>query len=167
MKKTYTLLLVIIAFLTLGACQQKTQQQEKTTSEKTIHSTGNFGKEITADGALPATELNNLFRNGDTITTKLTGLINASCKHTGCWMDLDMNSKDVLHVTFKNDGFTIPLDAAGKSAVVQGIAYRKMIPVETLKNYARDDGKSKEEIAAITGPGWEYDFIADGVIIQE
>ena len=36
-----------------------------------------------------------------------------------------------------------------------------------LKNYAREDGKSEEEIAAITEPVYAYEFIANGVLIEE
>jgi hypothetical protein len=38
--------------------------------------------------------------------------------------------------------------------------------VETLRHYAEDEGKSKEEIAAITEPVTEYTFEAVGVIIR-
>jgi hypothetical protein len=39
--------------------------------------------------------------------------------------------------------------------------------VETLKLYAKDDGKTEEEIKAITEPGKSYTFVARGVIISE
>ena len=82
-------------------------------------------------------------------------------------MDLDMGNKETVHVTFKDEAFTIPLDAAGKHAVAQGIAIRELIPVETLKNYAREEGKNEEEIAKITEPEWTYEMIATGVLIEE
>ena len=40
------------------------------------------------------------------------------------------------------------------------------MPVEHLKHYAQDAGKSKEEIAKITEPKDELTFIADGVIVK-
>ena len=97
----------------------------------------------------------------------ISGKISASCKHTGCWMDLDMGNNETIHVTFENESFTIPLDAAGKNAIAEGIAIRELIPVETLRNYAREDGKSDEEVAAITAPAFTYEFIAKGVLIEE
>ena len=167
MKKYNFLILSFIIIAGIIGCQQKAPDSQKQAIEKKLESTGNFGEMITQEEAILASNLDGLFTDHDTVAAKLSGHIKASCKHTGCWMDLDMNGKDVLHVTFKNDGFTIPLDAAGKDAIVKGIAYRELIPVETLRNYAREDGKSKDEINAITQPEWEYDFIADGVIIQD
>lgn len=114
-----------------------------------------------------AANLPAMFSEKDTIELTISGNISASCKHSGCWMDLDMGNDRSVHVTFKDEGFTIPLDAAGKDAIAQGIAVREQISVETLRNYARDDGKSEEEIALITEPEWIYEFIATGVLIEE
>jgi len=36
-----------------------------------------------------------------------------------------------------------------------------------LKHLAEDEGKSQEEIDAITEPKMEYTFVAHGVIIEE
>jgi hypothetical protein len=82
-------------------------------------------------------------------------------------MDMDMGNKEHLHVTFQDEKFTIPLDAAGKHAIAQGVAIRQLIPVETLRNYAREDGKSEEEVAMITEPVWSYEMVATGVLIEE
>lgn len=82
-------------------------------------------------------------------------------------MDLDMGNGETVHVTFLDESFTIPLDAAGKNAVAEGMAIRELIPVETLQNYAREEGKSKEEVDAITEPVYAYEFIAKGVLIEE
>jgi hypothetical protein len=130
-------------------------------------STGLFGAEFSYTDAIPAGEVVDLFGETDTVEAILSGHIKASCKHSGCWMDLDLGEDNDIHVTFKEEEFTIPLDAAGKSAMVKGIAVREMIPVETLRNYAREDGKSEEEIAAITEPAWEYEFVATGVVIED
>ena len=82
-------------------------------------------------------------------------------------MDIDMGNGSAVHITFKDEKFTIPLDAAGKKSIAQGIAIRELIPLETLKNYAREDGKSEEEVALITEPAWNYEMIAEGVLIEE
>jgi hypothetical protein len=36
-----------------------------------------------------------------------------------------------------------------------------------LKHYAEDAGKSADEIALITEPSYDVNFIADGVIIKD
>jgi hypothetical protein len=164
------ILISILLLSILAACQQKGHQhQHAEMAEETVAtpSIGNFGEEFNAEGSIPSTELPALFTEIDTVDAVVSGKIQASCKHSGCWMDLEMGEQDVIHVTFKDDEFTIPLDAAGKNAIIKGYAFREMIPVETLRNYAREEGRSDEEIAAITEPEWEYEFIATGVILED
>jgi hypothetical protein len=163
--KYFSLILVLFAFV---SCQQAQQPAGKTGENAAqLPSTGNFGKEVAVDKSYQATELAGLFSNTDKIECNLSGQITASCKHTGCWMDLDMGNGETVHVTFLDESFTIPLDAAGKKAIAQGTATRELIPVEKLKNYAREDGKSEAEIAAITKPQYAYEFVASGVLIEE
>jgi hypothetical protein len=162
MKYLSIILLIFIAV----SCTQ-TQQQQGKSGAVAASSTGIFGDEFSKENTIPAMQVAGLFSGSDTAAIIISGNISASCKHTGCWMDLDMGNGETIHVTFKDEAFTIPLDAAGKNAVAEGIAIRELIPVETLQNYAREDGKSKEEVAAITKPVYSYEFIANGVLIEE
>jgi len=168
MKTLRFLAAVLLVVFSLAACQQSAHHQTTAKEEKTLPSTGNFGKEINLQGnILPVSEIGRLFGESDSLPVKVSGLITSSCKHSGCWMELDMGDGTSIHVTFRDEAFTIPLDAAGKKAVAEGMAFRELIPVETLQDYAREDGKTDEEIAAITQPVWEYEYVADGVIIME
>jgi hypothetical protein len=157
----------IFVILIAAACQNTPRQPAQGNAEKALAATGNFGLEVNRDNAIPADRIATLFTTTDSVETALFGKISASCKHSGCWMDLDLGNNKSVHVTFLDESFTIPLDAAGKNAVAQGIAVRELIPVEKLQNYAREDGKSEEEIAAITEPVYAYEFIASGVLIEE
>jgi hypothetical protein len=163
MKYIRLFMLVLIA----AACQNNPQQPAQIKEDKALASTGNYGKEFSVDQAVPAEKMQAAFTGADTVPMTISGNISASCKHTGCWMDLDMKNGETVHVTFKDESFTIPLDAAGKNAVAEGVAIRELIPVEKLQNYAREDGKSEEEIAAIKEPVYSYEFIANGVLIEE
>ncbi len=71
-----------------------------------------------------------------------------------------------MRVTFKDYGFFVPKDIAGKTVVVEGVAQKKTTPVSELRHYAEDAGKSKAEIAQITDPKNELAFVADGVIVK-
>jgi hypothetical protein len=170
MMKNKIILSIIVLFAILLGCQQKGHKQQHTKmaeEDRDMPSTGYFGEEFSAESSIPSLEILGLFAEDDTVEAIVAGHIQASCKHSGCWMDLEIDEEEVVHVTFKDDEFTIPLDAAGKNAVIKGYAYREMIPVETLQNYAREEGKSEEEITFITEPEWKYEFIATGVIIEE
>jgi len=164
--RTFKFFLFSVAILIAASCGQA-PQPGATVEEKQDLPEGTFGHEVGTENAVPAADVMNLFANSDTVEVTLSGNIAASCKHSGCWMDLDMGNGETLHVTFKDESFTIPLDAAGKNAVAQGIAIRELIPVETLQNYAREEGQSEEEVAAITEPKYEYTFVASGVLIEE
>jgi hypothetical protein len=161
MKYLSLILLILIA----AACGQTPKPTAGAESEKTGNSTGNFGNEVVTAGAIPANEIAGVFTDIDTTGITISGNITASCKHSGCWMNVDMGNGETIHVTFLDESFTIPLDAAGKNVVAQGVAIRELIPAETLQNYAREDGKTEEEVAAITEPVYAYEFIASGVLI--
>jgi len=81
-------------------------------------------------------------------------------------MTVETGSGQEIRVTFKDYGFFVPKDAAGQIAVFEGAAKRATIDVATLKHYAEDAGKSKEEIAAITEPETKLTFVASGVKIE-
>jgi hypothetical protein len=70
-------------------------------------------------------------------------------------------------VQFKDYGFFVPKDIAGRQVVIEGYAYRAVTPIEDLKHYAEDAGKSQEEIDAITEPKEELKFLASGVILLD
>lgn len=158
--------LFIFVIILPAACHQPAHHEQQA-GKTEVPATGNFGGSILAGKAVPAEQLAGFFTETDSIEITLSGNISASCKHSGCWMDLDMGNKNRLHVTFEDGKFTIPLDAAGKHAIAQGLAIRQLIPLETLRNYAREDGKSEEEVALITEPEWTYEMVATGVLIEE
>lgn len=134
---------------------------------KPAASTGNFGTTITAENALAASELPGLLQGKKEVDAKLTGDIKSVCQMSGCWMDVAMDNGEIIHVTFKDDKFVLPKDAAGKSTVIEGVGSYEEIPVSMLKHLAEDEGKSQVEIDAITEPKMEYTFVAHGVIIEE
>jgi len=73
-----------------------------------------------------------------------------------------------MKVRFKDYGFFVPKKGLeGKRAVLQGTATRETLDVATLRHYAQDAGKSKEEIEKITEPKHMLTFLADGVLITE
>jgi hypothetical protein len=156
----------ILILILAGSCNYNVKV-ESSQSDEEIASTGAFGLQILAEDAADATEIESLFTDTDAIDTKLKGKLTACCQHSGCWMDMDIGNGNTMNVTFKDGEFTIPKDAAGKKAIIQGTAYRELIPVNKLKAFAKDEGKTEEEINQITEPAYEYTFVAEGVIIEE
>lgn len=167
MKKS-ALLFVVFIFAITACNQQVSKEQETETGEQpALAGDGNYGKDFDMDKAVSSAELVSMLEYQNPVEANLRGKIVKSCKHTGCWMDIDLGGNETVHVTFADDAFTIPLDAAGKTAIFTGTGSREMVSVELLKAYAKDEGKSPEEIEAITEPGWEYTFIAEGVMLVD
>lgn len=124
-----------------------------------------YGEEISKDNVIEfskAAELDNK------IPVKIQGEIIQTCAKKGCWMTISIPGQEELRVTFKDYGFFVPKDGVeGKNAIVEGELIKSVTDVETLRHFAEDAGKSKEEIDAIIEPKEEYSFKATGVIIKE
>ncbi|XLS28112.1 DUF4920 domain-containing protein [Flavobacteriaceae bacterium M23B6Z8] len=144
------------AFLACNAQQKKESYQDFGTDFelKTVATTQKMSQKYEA---LPA---------GDSLEITLKAKVNAVCKAKGCWMRLDMDGEEVM-VKFKDYGFFVPKDIEGKEVIVNGKAFVNVVSVEEQQHYAKDAGKSEQEIAAITQPKKTYSFEASGVKIKE
>jgi hypothetical protein len=126
-----------------------------------------FGKKIKEKGAIPAAKVVSKLGDKDQMKTKVTGTVESVCKVKGCWMQVVTEEGQTMRVTFKDYAFFVPKDIAGKTVVFEGEAKKKTTPVSELQHYAKDAGKSKEEIAKITQPLNEVTFVAEGVILKK
>jgi len=106
-------------------------------------------------------------QEGDSIHSKLKAKVNKVCQAKGCWMTLDLGNNKEVMVKFKDYGFFVPKDIAGKNVIINGKAYVKEVSVEEQRHYAEDAGKSAQDIAAITKPKRTYSFEADGVLVAQ
>lgn len=127
-----------------------------------------FGETITADGAISYADLLKKMEENESVQVKVEGLVDAVCQTKGCWMNIaGGEGNEDLFVQFEDYGFFMPKDIAGRKVVMEGKAYREVTTVEELKHFAEDEGKSEEEIAAITEPLEELKFMATGVVLLE
>ncbi len=129
-----------------------------------------FGKKITADKALSESAMLKKYesmKKGDTVSVKFKSNISSVCKKKGCWMKMDLAQGKESFVRFKDYEFFVPLNADNSKAIVSGKAYVEEISVDEQRHYAKDGGKSQEEINKITKPKVTYAFMADGVLIQQ
>ncbi|OZV67974.1 DUF4920 domain-containing protein [Winogradskyella aurantia] len=167
MKKFF---MVFVLGLALISCKNEQKGTSETTEDiKPEIAYASFGMDINDADALNAEGMMEQYKGlkvGDTIDAKMRGKIKEVCSVKGCWMTLDMGDEKQVMVKFKDYGFFMPLNAEGE-VVVNGKAFITETPVEELKHYAEDAGKSSEEIAAITEPKLEYRFEADGVLLKQ
>ena len=134
--------------------------------QEALNSIGQFGEEITTSGAISAKKLPKRLKDGESEEFKVKGTIKEVCQAKGCWMTLDLGNNELMRVKFKDYGFFVPKDAAGKTAIIQGVAKKEIVDVDELKHLAEDAGKSENEINSIKEPKVELTFVASGVIIK-
>jgi Domain of unknown function (DUF4920) len=128
---------------------------------------GGFGEIITKEGATPIVEFCKTYDKKIAQHIKLSGKVTGVCENKGCWMTLDNGTADGLTVHFKDYAFFVPRDIKGKNAIIEGEIKTDTTSVKELQHYAKDAGKSEEEINKITNPKVELTFLANGVIIEK
>lgn len=168
MKKSSLYIGALIGILTFS-CQQKVEESQKTTYEvvgeaETVP--GNYGDIIKEVQVTSTSEMISKVEFEGTFNGKISGEIKEVCTKKGCWFAMELPNGESMRVTFKDYGFFIPTNSQGFPIVLEGVATLTETDVETLKHYAEDQGKSKEEVAAITAPKREITFEATGVVIK-
>lgn len=134
--------------------------------QDSLESTGTFGEPIDKKGAISAKKLAQKMDEAESLEIKVKGTITEVCQSKGCWMTIDLGNDELMRVKFKDYGFFVPKDAAGKTAIMQGVAKNEIIGMDELRHLAEDAGKSEKEINAIDKPKEELTFVAEGVIIK-
>lgn len=156
---------ILSASLFIAACSSN-QENNETNEEKTTPVLAYFGDSISSNEAVSADQIPALLNGKDSVHLKVSGTIEEVCQKKGCWMKMNIGQDKAMMVRFKDYGFFVPKDAAGKSLVMEGYAFKDTIPVADLRHYAEDAGKTKEEIEKITEPEFRISFESNGLIIQ-
>jgi Domain of unknown function (DUF4920) len=173
MFKQFFIPLSIGAILAVS-CTKSAQTTALSTKEtsavvsKSANAGGNaFGEKISAKGAVTYDALRSKMGNSAQLeNVKVSGTIETVCQAKGCWMKISSaNGAPSMHVQFKDYAFFMPKNIAGKTVVMAGKAVKQVTSVEELRHFAEDAGKSKEDIAKITQPKEEIQFVASGVLI--
>jgi hypothetical protein len=155
----------LIGSIILFSCDPAAQQKART--ERQTAEKGYYGEKISVEKPISGGELLAMMQANDSVWVTLKSKIVSNCQKSGCWMDLDLGDDEVIKVSFKDYAFVIPIDSQGKTATVEGFAKKELISAELLKHYAEDEGKTREEIDAITQDKYIYTFEAKGVILEE
>ncbi len=159
------LILGFVTVASLTACTANKNNQTAAAPQDGKH----FGTLVTAKNAITYDQLLPKMSKVDSLPAKVTGKVVSVCQKKGCWMTLQSSQpgQPDMRVTFKDYAFFMPKDLSGKKVVVDGFAFVETTPVDVLRHYAEDAGKTKEEIAKITEPKRELSFEAAGVLIIE
>ena len=160
----------VVFLLVFTACKENSTEKKDAKNTEATTKFDSFGAMISNEGAIDSKAMLDRFKSlksGDTINVKFASKIEEVCSKKGCWMKLDLADGTQTMVRFKDYGFFMPLDSKDREVIVNGKAYVTETSVADLKHYAEDAGKSKEEIAKITKPKFEFAFEADGVLMKK
>ena len=167
--KANATILILAVVLGLSACQKTGVVAQKTTYELVGEAKvvpGNYGDVVKESDVVSTAILVQKVEASGTFTGKVLGKIKEVCTNKGCWFAMELPNGSSMRVTFKDYGFFIPTNSQGFPITIEGVATLSETDVETLRHYAEDQGKSKEEVAAITSPKKEITFEASGVLIK-
>jgi hypothetical protein len=159
--------LILVLFLIV--CCKSEKNSDSAQSSTNASAIEYFGETIDTTASITVGAALEALKSSDSIMTKVTGYVTGVCQVKGCWMVLSQNPTDStgLFVKFKDYGFFVPKDLTGSKVMIAGKAFKEVTPVDELKHYAEDEGKSAEEIAKITEPSEEMKFMANGVALLE
>ena len=157
---------VLLAFTV--SCQKNSLNAMKTTYElvgEAKEVPGNYGNLVKEKGVISTAELLTKVESTGRFEGKITGVIQEVCTKKGCWFTMALPNGSSMRVTFKDYGFFIPTNSQGFPITLEGVATLTETDVETLRHFAEDQGKSKEDVEAIKASKKEITFEATGVHI--
>ncbi|MCB0620428.1 MAG: DUF4920 domain-containing protein [Saprospiraceae bacterium] len=167
-------LILFALAISLWACGNSGEENAADTAQEQAGATSEangqtFGDAVTAEGAINYEDLYQQMNAADSLPAKVIGMVDQVCQVKGCWMDIVAQKEGVepMRVSFKDYGFFVPKDIAGRQVIMEGYAYREVTTVDELRHYAEDEGLSKEEIEKITEPIEELKFLASGVLLLD
>ena len=70
-----------------------------------------------------------------------------------------------VRITFKDYGFFVPKDIAGKTIIAEGLVTEEVTKEADARHYAEDAGKSKAEIEKIKGDQKQITMVAQSVFL--
>jgi hypothetical protein len=167
MKAIFRLLLIVLVTV---SCKNETKETPNNSQENSDLAYTSVGIRISDKEAMLASTASEQYETmiiGDTMPTKMMAKVIEVCQSKGCWMKLNLEDGNEVMVKFKDYGFFMPKDIAGKEVIVNGIAFVNEVPVDEQQHYAKDAGKSDEDIAVITTSKKTFSFEADGVLIKQ
>ena len=158
-------IVVLSTVLFVMSCTNSQKTEKVIAQEVIIQKFGD--KNINEEGVITGKELMTLLETQDSVQVKVITTISDVCQKKGCWMEVDLDGNNQMLVRFLDYGFFMPLDAAGTTAIIEGMAKIEVQTVRWLKHKAEDAGETQEVIDAITKPIIAYSISeATGVILK-
>ena len=124
-----------------------------------------MGKHISEDSAIDCSELKDKMGDSTEVETKVKGEVIGICPDKSCILKMDMGDGTCMNVKMNNLQVSIPREASGKTAIIEGRAYVDTT-LKMLPGYGRDSGMSVSETEELKNPEVSLVFDARGLIIR-
>lgn len=121
-----------------------------------------YGEDFSAANAVVLDKVIKDFTTYDNKQVVIKAKVKKVCESKGCWMTL-VGPNSATRVKFKEYSFFVPLTLIDKFVWIHGAIKREQLSIEDTKHYLADAGASKEQIAKVTKPSFEYSIIAKGI----
>jgi hypothetical protein len=125
-----------------------------------------IGERINEEGAIDCSELKEKLGDAAEMDAKVKGEVIGICPDKSCELKMDMEDGTCLVVKMNNMAVSIPRDATGKTAIIEGRAYVDTTSTKLLPGYKMDSGLSASESEVTSDPEVSLAFNAKGVIIR-
>ena len=119
---------------------------------------GHFGPAFTLASTVP---LAKSLEAKPSEIVQVSGKIDKVCQKMGCWMVVKDGEAEA-RILMKDHAFTVPLDSAGKDAVIEGTLASKTFNEKQVKHLEKDGGGNPEKVS---GERTEYVLTASSVKI--
>lgn len=130
-----------------------------------------YGKKLTIKGK---TNISKILANPEKFVGKkvlVEGTILAVCEKRGCWMELSSDKEfQKIKIKVKDGEIVFPLEASGKTALVEGQVYKiSMTKEEAIKQaqHEAEEHKTKFDPSSVTGPVTLYQIKGLGAVIKD
>ncbi len=168
MKKAISVFLWVAVVYACHTPEERVEKASPSDVAEPEEPLGMFGEPFQPKEVISLGELFGAMAQRDSLVDVVVrGRVAEVCQKKGCWMTLvaQQDAQEMM-VRFLDYGFFVPKDIAGRTVIIKGSAFREEIPVDELRHYAEDAGKSKEEIEQITEPEVQIRFVASGVLLE-
>jgi len=123
-----------------------------------------FGAPLSAAAPVELSQVIASPREWDGKTVKVSAQANAVCQKKGCWMTLAAAAAGPrVRVTFRDYGFFVPKDLAGRRVLAEGVFSVKTLPQAEAQHYADDEAQSGRPSRRVAGDELEFALVASGV----
>ncbi|MEO8231133.1 MAG: DUF4920 domain-containing protein [Ignavibacteriota bacterium] len=130
----------------------------------------NFGKEISLKEKTSISKILETPEEYVGKTVLVEGEVLDVCAMAGCWMELKSDAENQkVKIKVKDGDIVFPVEAKGKSALVEGTVYKieltKEEAVEYYEHVAAEQG-TEFDAASVTGPITLYQIKGIGAVIE-